>query len=285
MIQCLVFDLDGTLLTSQNKISPKTQKIIKKCHQAGIQICLCSGRDYQEILPYAKQLGIESSGYICAMNGAMIYDLFTQTQIESRAFTNDELHEIIAVAKQNKAHVLFAEKGYSYWYIPFISRFYSQLHAFFHPQANINHFKAFASQVKMIYHVNEIDQPFHKAIFSNKAKKLKKISHQLENTQTLSAFFSAKDILDIVPLGVSKGKALQTIMKQLQLQRDEVLGFGDSLNDLSFFQEITYSVAMGNAFEEVKAMAHDITDTNDQDGIVKMLEHYVQLGLLPQEIL
>ena len=86
--------------------------------------------------------------------------------------------------------------------------------------------------------------------------------------------------MDIVPFGVSKGHAVQKIMEQLQLTPEEVLCFGDSQNDVSMFEAVTHSIAMGNAIDELKEKALAVTDTNDRNGIAKRIEQYVQNHLI-----
>lgn len=285
MIKLLVFDLDGTLLTSKKKISARTIELLKKCQQAGIQICLCSGRDYNGIVDFSKTLEMKQ-GYISSMNGAIVYNCLTQEKIQCRPFTVEEMERILSVSKQFHAHVLFAEGGISYWYVPLVERTFQRIYSLIHQQSTLNNFKSFNKKVLMIHgHVDEIEHPFRKAIFCNKPKKLKKISAFFEQDETLSAFFSAGDVIDIVPKGVSKGESLKTIMNLMHLSKDEVMCFGDSPNDISMFEVITHCIAMGNAVDELKMMAKEITDSNDNEGIVKMIQQYAEKGLLPKEIL
>ena len=111
-------------------------------------------------------------------------------------------------------------------------------------------------------------------------KKLHQIQTYLQKEKSLSAFFAGAAIMDIVPFGVSKGHAVQKIMEQLQLTPEEVLCFGDSQNDVSMFETVTHSIAMSNAIDELKEKALAVTDTNDRDGIAKMIEQYVQNHLI-----
>ncbi len=65
---------------------------------------------------------------------------------------------------------------------------------------------------------------------------------------------------------------MEKIQKVLGIKPEETMVFGDNINDLGMFEKAKYSYAVGNAREEVKAVASHITDTNVNDGVIKVLE-------------
>jgi hydroxymethylpyrimidine pyrophosphatase-like HAD family hydrolase len=83
-------------------------------------------------------------------------------------------------------------------------------------------------------------------------------------------------VLDVLNRQVSKGHTLRLVMERLGVQPEEALAFGDGENDISMFQVVGHSAAMGNAPAPVKAAATEVTDTCDGDGVSKALE---RLGL------
>ena len=72
------------------------------------------------------------------------------------------------------------------------------------------------------------------------------------------------------PLG-TKGVALANLAQRFHIPQEQVIAFGDSYNDLPMLQYAGCSVAMGNANEAVKRLAHHICDTNENDGVGKFL--------------
>ena len=66
---------------------------------------------------------------------------------------------------------------------------------------------------------------------------------------------------------VSKGNAIKALCEKLNVSLSEVICFGDSLNDQSMFEVVGCAIAMGNANEELKAIADKITLDNDSNGI------------------
>jgi hypothetical protein len=75
-------------------------------------------------------------------------------------------------------------------------------------------------------------------------------------------------------MGIDKAHALDTVLRPLGIQRDEVISFGDGHNDLSIINYAGIGIAMGNAVEDLKQAANDITLTNDEDGIYYSLKKY-----------
>ena len=78
--------------------------------------------------------------------------------------------------------------------------------------------------------------------------------------------------LVINPKGVNKANTLKELGKIENISLDEMIFFGDGLNDLEVMDEVGLGVAMGNALEEIKDKSKEVTETNNEDGIVKFLD-------------
>ena len=74
--------------------------------------------------------------------------------------------------------------------------------------------------------------------------------------------------------GTNKGNALRILCEKLGISPDEVMAMGDAENDLEMLRFVGYSVAMGNASDEVKSVARYETDTNDRHGVAKAIRKY-----------
>ena len=82
------------------------------------------------------------------------------------------------------------------------------------------------------------------------------------------------DFIDTVNKQASKGKALSDIVAYNDLLISETMAFGDGGNDISMLLKAGVGVAMGNANDNVKAMANYVTSSADDDGIYKALKHF-----------
>lgn len=78
--------------------------------------------------------------------------------------------------------------------------------------------------------------------------------------------------LDINPEGVSKGSALELIRRRLHVEPADTVAVGDQRNDVEMLHWAARGVAMGNAPDEVKAVADEVTGDVDEDGLVPVLQ-------------
>jgi Cof subfamily protein (haloacid dehalogenase superfamily) len=79
-------------------------------------------------------------------------------------------------------------------------------------------------------------------------------------------------IVEILPLGLTKATGLSLAARRLGVKRGETIAFGDMPNDIPMFGWAAHGVAMANAHPELKAVAHETTASNDEDGIAVTLE-------------
>ena len=83
--------------------------------------------------------------------------------------------------------------------------------------------------------------------------------------------------MDIRQPGFSKGTGCEFLYKHLNIKRENTYAFGDDYNDLEMLELIGHGIAMGNAIDEAKAVAFDITDTVFNDGIAKAFKKYFHI--------
>ena len=93
----------------------------------------------------------------------------------------------------------------------------------------------------------------------------------------LNILHSTPYFIECLPQRIDKGIALEALLPLLGLQREELMAFGDSFNDIGMLQYAGIGVAMSNAEEEVKAFADHITSSNNDDGIAAALKHFSAL--------
>ena len=89
--------------------------------------------------------------------------------------------------------------------------------------------------------------------------------------------FKDKTVVEVVPLACSKGKAIHSLMKELNIPFENSYSFGDSVNDVEMLKVTKHSIVMGNAPEEVKQLGTFVTKTASEDGLFEAMD---QLGLL-----
>lgn len=107
-------------------------------------------------------------------------------------------------------------------------------------------------------------------------KRLLEIKSSLnENFKNISVVSSDYELLDLMPLGVNKGKALCTLCDILNIQSHEVCVFGDNFNDIEMINFAGTSIVPENGEEEVKSLATHITKSNDENGIAHAINNII----------
>ena len=96
----------------------------------------------------------------------------------------------------------------------------------------------------------------------------------LENTTTLKVARWWHKACDIIPCNGGKDIGIQKILDYFNFTKDEAMAFGDGGNDISMLKYVGTGIAMGNAKDNVKAIADYITDSVQEDGIVSALKHF-----------
>ena len=86
---------------------------------------------------------------------------------------------------------------------------------------------------------------------------------------------AAKALLHFRRRTLTKGCVALSLARRLNLSRAQIASIGDSPNDVSMFRESGFSIAMGNASDEVKAQASAVTDSNENDGFAKAVRQFV----------
>jgi hypothetical protein len=85
-------------------------------------------------------------------------------------------------------------------------------------------------------------------------------------------YFSGTDLLEIAPAGVSKASTLERVASQWDVHADHVVAIGDMPNDIPMIRWAGRGVAVANAHPTVRAVADEVTASNDDDGVAMVLE-------------
>lgn len=284
-IKAIVMDMDGTLLNSKDKISPKTKDALIECQKNGIKIVLASGRNYGRIKPYLEELHLEEfGGLLIEINGIAIYDMSTNQRTILRQMHEDEVHPVFSYLMNLNAESIAVYDEGLFDYMPdHILTMKQKLRlsldlpedypwtagtwSWFWDMRN-----GYPCQ-KYIEKVEEIDCPINKFQILQETDILNEIEEKLIHKygDRFEVFRTTPRQIEMGPKGYTKGDTLVRLMKNFGWSKDEVFVFGDGGNDISMFKQTNYSFAMGQALESVKNEAKYITLSNDEDGIYEAL--------------
>ena len=86
---------------------------------------------------------------------------------------------------------------------------------------------------------------------------------------------SQKYLIEVLKKGVNKAYGLEKLAQRLNINRNEIAAIGDAANDIEMLHYAGFAIAMGNATEEVKTLSDRVTDTNENNGVIKAIERIV----------
>jgi len=263
MKKLISLDIDGTLYTSDKKISPETKKALLRAQEKGCILVLASGRPTAGLVPIAEQLEMEKfHGMLLAYNGGVVIDCTTGEKIFSKEIPNNLSKKLLKSLEKFPVNPIVDDGETIYT---------TDAESFQVPyESQSNHLK-----IKIVENV-------HDAVNFSPAKILIAAPAEIlqENIPAISKGFkgeldfvlSAPFYLEATMPGISKADALKKACEVLELSTEDIIAFGDAQNDIPMFEVAGYGVAMGNACEELKKLAKEITATNDEDGIARALE-------------
>ena len=263
----VAIDMDGTLLNSQNKVSDRTRQAIEKATEQGIHIVIATGRILKSALYYSESLDLRNP--IVACNGAIIVDESRQV-IYERTLDREKVVDIIEIAKTEEVYCHFYDKTSFYSNIRSeeILKFYNEGSTA--AGIGVNIFK----DTEEIMGMKDLD--VYKFIFiDDDVEKLQGLRKQLDDLGNINTSSSWKNNIEAMGLNVSKGQALKELCERLNVRPEEVIAIGDSENDLSMLEFAGLGVAMGNGDEYIKQYSDHITDSNDEDGVAKVIEEFI----------
>lgn len=260
MYKYIVLDMDGTLLNSKHKIDHQLKRLLIELQNEGVMLILCSGRNINSIRKYAHQLQCyEHETYIVSDNGGAITQIYDGREIllKTSTLSKEQVAKIVTIVgeRTKDAASFFGKNRYS-------------------KSLTLNTLRALY-KFHQLPRVGIVRQA-NKILFSDKPKVINKCFEQVktdikEYDPEINVFRSVPHLIEVTPPGSLKGNALKEIFDSNNFNKHELIAFGDGENDISMLEYAPNSVAMGNAFETVKAVAKETCDTNDNNGIYKFL--------------
>ena len=251
-------DFDGTLLTSNKKVTEKNKNILLKYKNSGHIIVGVTARNLSSVKSVCD---INMFNYLSLNNGSYIYHVDSKSGTNICNINNDIIIDITNyfkdIAKEidycsiNKYYIYKKEAVEKKDYITQIN--------------NISEIKEKISRMNIfLKNSDEIDE--NKKYIENNFPKVSAIT-MLDTDNN-----SGNKWIAINSKETNKFKALEKLCSSLNINLNQVIYFGDSTNDLPIINKVGLGIAMGNAIQEVKEQAKDITLSNDEDGIASFLE-------------
>ena len=262
-IKAIAFDLDGTLLTSEKKITPRTVEMIRRIAGRGILTVIATGRSLDTAIPYISGLALKLP-LIC-YNGACVRDMDHNVDLWHDTMSIEATRDILRIPRKPSVHLqlfiqhaLYFEKGGEY----------------------ADHLEPLSAQFGIVADFQSLPvQPLTKAMFIGPHEDTIGISQTIMHhfPNTLDVVYSHSDYLEVMPARINKGSALARLLGSYGITAEQTMAFGDGDNDLEMLTWAGYGVAMGNASPRVLAAVTRKTGRNNDEGVADYLENFFDL--------
>lgn len=289
MYKIIAVDLDGTLLNSYGELTIKTKRILKNAKRKGIEVVIASGRSIDSIKSIAEE--IDSSKYIIAGNGAVIYDRIEEKNIYENFIPKEKVIEIIKLCDENNIfYNVYTDKA--------IIASSLRFNVLYYYKENLNKEEKKKTHIVLVENIeNYVKQMQNESVMkvlicdSDKSvfnSIMRRIS-LVKDVEVLNlSYMSRKTIrrgteqisiqyyyTEISMKNVDKWYALEFLLNKLKVEKTELIAIGDNWNDRKMIQEAGVGVTMKDSNTELVEIADMVADSNNNDGVAKILEFII----------
>jgi Cof subfamily protein (haloacid dehalogenase superfamily) len=263
----LCLDIDGTLINSQHKITENTKKAVKRAAEEKlIKVILVSARMPKGI--WFLQRELEVSQPIICYNGALIVDNNTDI-LWNISIPVSHVEEVYNLAKETGISISLYKEDQ--WYVEEVDQWAECEGEITRSYPEIIKYDELFSKWKM-----EKSGP-NKILCMAEPDRIKLLDSKLKDRSygNLNIALSKPEYLEIIPQDASKTAAIEFLCRRFEIKESEVIAIGDNYNDINMIEFAGLGVAMGNAPEQVKKYADDITLSNDEDGVAEAVKKHI----------
>ncbi len=288
MYKIVTIDLDGTMLNTYGIVTEKTKEVIRKTIEKGIDVVIASGRPIDSIKAIAKEIG--SKKYFIAGNGALIYDIQKDEIIYEKYMKKEKVLEIIKICEENSiSYNVYTDKT--------ILAKALKYNVLYYYKENLKKEESKKTNISIVdnmyeYVKNMQEEKFlkiticdeNKSVFSSIIRKLKEIKEievlEVSHMSRKTIKQGSEDIpieyyyTEISLENVDKWNAISHLIDKLSIDKSEVIAIGDNINDKKMIENAGLGIAMQGSTPLVTEVANYITDTNNNDGVAKVLEKF-----------
>jgi Cof subfamily protein (haloacid dehalogenase superfamily) len=267
MIKMIVSDMDGTLLNEDLSISNETLETIQKVREQGIIFTIATGRPDQLTKEYVEVLSLDSSFIMC--NGSVIGHPFKKDRAYSKTIDKKVVLEIVEILeKENFMYMVYTKNAIYSKPNDRVELFLARNEELQYNQRSVWHTKYTKEDL--------VKDPVDKILLiEQNGKTMMDIKEKIKHIDSIDFVSSNVRFLDVIPKGISKGEAVLQLAKLYNIKQDEIVVFGDQKNDISMFEKIDYSVAMGNSSDDVKKHAKYTTKKNTENGVAWWINKHI----------
>lgn len=252
-IKIAFFDIDSTLFDHKaGEFTPSAVNALKVLHDKGIKCAISTARYFSSVrylntfnIFHLDAISTYNSGFVCTEDG---------TVIKKSSFKKHEVEEILSLARKHHIPVLIATPKNAFIVGKKGKVYYEYITHYKEEDVPCKDYEG-EDVVGIVFFMKD----YRDYIF-------KKLPYTHLRYSSLA--------IECIPDHYQKGTGIKAILKHYGISKDNAMCFGDDIIDISMFKEVKYSIALGNAKEELKKVAYYVTDHISDDGIEKALRYF-----------
>jgi len=258
----VALDMDGTLLTPDKSVTPRTEEVIRRAVKSGVHICLSTGRPLCGVRRYVDQLELTAPAITC--NGAAVVEPVTGRIVYRQDLALETVRTIWRLGRRfGTTIVLWSGDRLYVSEINERTEDYKKISGV-EPQVIADpDFLAGEGISKMLWY----DTP-------QSIDRFRAMMDEEGGVPGAVYVTSNPAFLEFVDSRVSKAAALERLGEYLGIPREEIMAVGDGENDLSMLRYAGLGVAMANAAQSVREQCDYVTLSNREDGVAAAIEKF-----------
>jgi len=261
-VRLVVADVDGTLVTPDKVLTPRTGAVVRAIIEAGIAFTITSGRPPLGMKPLIDDLQLQDP--IAAFNGGLLVrpDL---SVIREHLIPSEAAQAVIDILTKDTLDVwVYGGKD---WYVksrhgPHVDR---EEWTVKFPPTVVSTYEGLLDRIVKIVGVNDDHDVM--------ARCVEEVQRQFG--QHVSAALSQPYYLDVTHPKANKGEVVNALSAMLAIPTAQIATIGDMPNDVLMFERSGVSIAMGNASVDVQRAATFVTTSNGEEGFALAMERFI----------
>ncbi|SFC90865.1 Cof subfamily of IIB subfamily of haloacid dehalogenase superfamily/HAD-superfamily hydrolase, subfamily IIB [Bacillus sp. OV322] len=278
-MKLFALDMDGTTLSSKNEISPENIEAIKKAQGLGHKVMVLSGRAPESISSvlekYELDLPIGGSNGTAVFADGKLLELTSLTDIHDEIITEEVQREAVPFK-------IYTNKGI-YFHSEWTARLDQVLSSGAVPPEHFEdenfgkmtripeESEGMFSDIQTLLQDEELSiQKFFILVLDPVQKE--RLLTAMKSIEGVYVTTSSPFNIEVMNINGNKGNGLKVMAKYFNIPLEETVAIGDQYNDIPMLQAAGFSIAMGNAQEDIKRVSDYITLTNDENGVAHAIE-------------
>ena len=277
-----VTDLDGTLLNAESRVSERTAEILNSLVERGVMFTPATARTPATVQPLLS--GIRQSVYTGASGEVHPLPAIVMTGAGEWNRDSRTFESCITIPEEDalKIRDVFAADGLNPFVYCLSGNSFLNV---YHPAAMTSRENGFYQERRHLelkrFHLDQQPSRWDSVALFFAIGPVKMVEHlvaELNGATSCAAawypdvFMPETGLIDIYAPGVSKASAVRAMARKVEA--DEVVVFGDNLNDLSMIKAAGIGVAVGNAVQGLKDEADYVTVSNNEFAVAKIIEKF-----------